>query len=326
MSFTDFREVTNPAAGTTTKYGSQDLLDIMQIFNGKTTSNRRPRIINPWRWDASFDMKEIVAPAAPSTSGYQSLYVDSTTHRLALRSSTGLIQDIGVTGVVSPMVERTGYWIPAGGTTFATVGSLGGMLSQHAAPASVGAMSNIFDTTDGVLIQMASGATSGNAAGIISPTAGVGVGRRLFGARAATRAKIDSTATSKFLFGFTSNSTLPVAAATQPLGTTESGVIVGFVETGTGSTNWTIWHNDGATSVTADNVSGPIAKDANMHSIEINWPASGNVTVLFDNVVQTVTVDLPALTANLFFNMVAVTTTTTARTLSTEGAWIEAYD
>lgn len=325
MSFTDFREVTNPAAGTTTKYGNQDLLDIMQIFNGKIAANRRPHITNPWRWDASFDMKEIVAPAAPSTAGYQSLYIDSTTHRLALKSSTGLIQDLGVTGVVSPMVQRTGYWMPVAGTTLATANTIGGMLSQHVLTGT-GTVSNTFDTTDGILSNITSGAVAGNVAGLVSPTAGVGIGRRLFGARAATRAKIDSTATSKFLFGFTSNSTLPVAAATQPLGTTESGVIVGFVETGTGSTNWTIWHNDGATSVTADNVSGPIAKDANMHSIEINWSASGNVTVLFDNVVQVLTVDLPALTANLYFNMVAVTTTTIARTISTEGAWIEAYD
>ena len=325
MSFVDFREVTNPAAGTTTKYGSQDLLDIMQIFNGKTTSNKRPHIINPWRWDAGFDMKEQTAPAAPSTTGYQSVYIDSTTHRLALRSSTGLIQDLGVTGVVSPMVERTGYWMPVAGTTLTTANTVGGILSQHILTGT-GTVTNTFDTTDGVLSNITSGAVAGNVAGLVSPTAGVGIGRRLFGARAATRAKIDSTATSKFLFGFTSNSALPVAAATQPLGTTESGVIVGFVETGTGSTNWSIWHNDGATSVTVDNVSGPIAKDANMHTIEINWPASGNVTVLFDNVVQTLTVDLPALTANLFFNMVAVTTTTVARTLSTEGAWIEAYD
>ena len=324
MSFTDFREVSSAVGGTATKYGSQDLLDIMQIFNGKTVSNRRPRVANPWRWDASFDMKEIVAPTAPST-GYQSLYIDSTTHRPAIRSSTGLILDIGATGVVSPMIERTGWWMPTAGTTLTTANVVGGMLSSHTLTGA-GTVTNTFDTTDGVLSNITSGAVAGNIAGLVSPTAGVGIGRRLFGARAATRAKIDSTTTSKFLFGFTSNSTLPVAAATQPLATTDHGVIVGFVETGTGSTNWTIWHNDGATSVTADNVSGPIVKDANMHTIEINWPASGNVTVLFDNVTQVVTTDLPALTANLFFNEVAVTTTTVARTITTEGAWIEAYD
>lgn len=325
MSFTDFREVSNGVAGTSAKYGSQDLLEIMQILNGKTATSRRPHIINPWRWDASFDMKEIVAPASPSTAGYQSLYIDSTTHRPALKSSTGLILDIGVTGVVSPMVERTGWWMPTGGTTLTTANTIGGMLASHTLTGS-GTVSNTFDTADGVLSNIASGAVSGNIAGLVSPTAGVGIGRRLFGARAVTRAKIDSTTSSKFLFGFTSQATLPVAAATQPLGTTDHGIIVGFVETGTGSTNWTIWHNDGATSVTADNVSGPIAKDANMHTIEINWPASGNITVLFDNVTQVITTDLPALTSNLFFNQVVVTTTTAAKTITTEGAWIEAYD
>src|SRR5215831_7069465 len=318
MSFVDFREVTTPAAGSTTKYGSQDLLDIMQILNGKVTADKRPHVINPWRWDASFDMKEIVAPSSPSTN-YQSLYIDSTTHRLALKSSTGLIQDLGVTGLVSPMVERTGYWMPVAGTTLTTANTLGGILSQHVLTGA-GTVTNTFDTTDGILSNITSGAVAGNIAGIVSPTAGVGIGRRLFGARAVTRAKIDSTTSSKFLFGFTSNSTLPVAAATQPLATGDGGILVGFVETGTGSTNWTIWHNDAVSPVTADNVSGPIAKDANMHTIEINWPASGNITVLFDNVVQTITTDLPPLTSNLFFNEVAVTTTTTARTISTEGA------
>lgn len=73
MSFIDFREVSSPVAGTVTKYGSQDLLDIMQIFNGKTVANKRPRIANPWRFETSFDMKEITGPANPST-GYQTLY------------------------------------------------------------------------------------------------------------------------------------------------------------------------------------------------------------------------------------------------------------
>lgn len=103
MSFTDFREVSSPAAGTTTKYGSQDLLDIMQIFNGKTVSSKIPHIVNQWRWDASYDMKEITAPASPST-GYQSVFIDSVDHHLKLKNSTGTITDLqggGGTGNVS---------------------------------------------------------------------------------------------------------------------------------------------------------------------------------------------------------------------------------
>jgi hypothetical protein len=324
MSFTDFREVSSPITGTVTKYGSQDLLDIMQIFNGKTVSNRRPRIANPWRWDTSFDMKEIVGPTTPST-GYQSLYIDSTTHRLALKNSSGNVSDLGVMGMVSPMIQRTGWWIPVSGTTLTTANSTGGILTSHTLTGT-GTVSNTFDNTDGVLSNITSGAVSGNIAGLVSPTVGVGVGRRLFGCKAQTRAKVDTTTASKFLFGFTSATVLPTAAATQPLGAADHGVIVGFVETGTGSTNWSIWHNDGSGSVAVDNVSGPVAKDATMHTIEINWTASGNINILFDNITQTITSDLPATSSNLFFNEVVVTTAAVAKTITTEGAWIEVYD
>jgi hypothetical protein len=211
------------------------------------------------------------------------------------------------------------------GTSLATANSLGGILTSHTLTGT-GTVSNTFDTTDGVLSNISSGAVSGNIAGLVSPTAGVGIGRRLFGARAQTRAKVDTTTASKFLFGFTSATTLPTAAATQPLGTTDHGVIVGFVETGTGSTNWSIWHHNGSGAVTVDNVSGPIAKDANMHTIEINWTPSGNVTVLFDAVTQTITTDLPATTSSLFFNEVVVTTAAVAKTITTEGSWLEVYD
>jgi hypothetical protein len=324
MSFTDFREVSNPAGGTVTKYGSQDLLDIMQIFNGKIVSNRRPHITNAWRWDTSFDMKEIGPPASPST-GYQTLYVDSTTHRLALKNSSGNIIDLGVLGMVSPLIQRTGWWTPVSGTTLTTANSTGGILTSHTLTGT-GTVSNTYDNTDGVLSNITSGATSGSIAGLVSPTAGVGVGRRLFGAKAQTRAMVNTTTASKFLFGFTSATVMPTAAATQPLAASDHGVIVGFVETGTGSTNWSIWHNDGSGSVAVDNVSGPIAKNAVMHNIEINWSASGNINILFDNVVQTLTSDLPATSSNLFFNQVVVTTAAVAKTITTEGTWIEVYD
>jgi len=323
MSFTDFKEISSPTAGSTVKYGSQDILDIMQILNGKVVSTRRPHIINPWRWDSSFDIKEIAEPAAPA-AGYQTFYIDSVDHHLKVKNSSSFKIDLSMTaGMVSPMVQRTGWWIPVGGTTFTTFGSLGGILSAHTVPASVGAMSNTFDTTDGVLMNIASGAVSGNTAGIISPTAGVGIGRRLFGARMVTRAKIDSTSLSRFYFGVSSNSAI---GTTAPLAATDHGCIVGFSDTTPGNTNWSIFHNDGATSVTVDNVSGPIAKDTNMHTIEINWAASGNITVMFDAVTQVITTDLPATTANLFFHFCVMTGTTAAKTLTTEGAWIEVYD
>src|SRR5690348_4173484 len=226
----------------------------MQILNGKIVSNKRPHVINPWRWDAGFDMKEISSPSNPSTN-YQTFYIDSTTHRPALRDSAGQVLELGIRGMVSPLIQRTGWWIPVGGTTLATANNLGGILASHTLTGT-GTVSNTFDTTDGVLSNITSGAVSGNIAGLVSPTTGVGVGRRSFAGKVQTRAKVDTTTSSKFLFGFTSATTMPTAAATQPLGTSDSGVIVGFVETGTGSTNWSIWHNDGSGSVTVDNVSG----------------------------------------------------------------------
>lgn len=94
MSFTDFREVSSPTSGTVTKYGSQDLLDLMQILNGKTVSARRPKISNPWLFQASFDMTETSAPATNPAAGDQRLYIDSTDHKLKLKNSTGTITSI----------------------------------------------------------------------------------------------------------------------------------------------------------------------------------------------------------------------------------------
>lgn len=94
MSFVDFKEVANPVAGTGTKYGSQDLLDIMQIFNGKTVSNRRPHIINQWRWDNGFDVKEITGPSTTPASGYQTFFIDSADHHIKRKDNTGAVIDI----------------------------------------------------------------------------------------------------------------------------------------------------------------------------------------------------------------------------------------
>lgn len=94
MSYTDFKEVSSPTSGTGTRYGSQDILDIMKIFNGKTVSNRRPKIINPWLWQASQDITEVAEPSNPST-GIQRLWIDSTTHNLTLKNSAGTKTTLG---------------------------------------------------------------------------------------------------------------------------------------------------------------------------------------------------------------------------------------
>ena len=224
----------------------------------------------------------------------------------------------------NPMSTRWGVLQPSQGNTANTVGTAigekSGLLANHVGTGA-GTNSNTFDTTEGVLMSYQSGAVAGNNAGLVSPTVGVGVGRRLFGCRAVCRISNTSTATGRFFFGFSSATALPNNA--QPLAVADHGIIVGWNETGTGSTNWSIFHNDGATSVTVDNVTGPIAKNTAFNTIEINWTAGGNPNVIFNGTSQSVSTDLPATTQNLFFNCIAQASTTTAKTLLVKGIWIE---
>ena len=320
MSFTDFREVTNPAAGTTTKYGSQDLLDIMQIFNGKTVSSRRPHIINPWRWDASFDMKEIVAPSTPATN-YQSFYIDSTTHRPSFKDSFGNIFDVATS---IPWTKRWGEWQPTAQNSGSgtSVGVLDGILTSMTQTGPGATNSTTFDTSEGIVMNLTTTITANQNMGLVSSTAGVGMGRRLFGMRAVMRAKIDAVASSvsRCYFGFTSATALPTSDT--PLATTDHGIIVGFKST---STNYEIYHNDGATSVTTDTVSTGIAKNTSFHTIEINWVGGGStINVVFDGVSQAISADLPATNQNLYLNAVFQNATAAIRTASFDYVYIEA--
>lgn len=94
MSYTDFREVSSPKTGTAVRYGSQDLLDVMQIFNGKTAASRRPKIANPWIWLGSFDITEMATPAPLPTAGTQTIFIDSADHHIKLKNSSGITTDI----------------------------------------------------------------------------------------------------------------------------------------------------------------------------------------------------------------------------------------
>ena len=220
----------------------------------------------------------------------------------------------------SPLTKRWGGYQPAAGATAATVGTLSGLLAQHS-PTGAGTNTNTFDTTEGVLVNLATAATANQNAGLVSPTGGVGIGRRLFGLKARIRSKVDTVAgsVSRFYFGFTSATALPLTDT--PLATTDSGIIVGFTSA---DTNYQIRHNDGSTSVTTTQVTGPVAKDTAFHTIQIDWTASGNITVIFDGVSHTISTDLPLTTANLYFNAVAQSATAAVRTHTIKGVWIEA--
>lgn len=220
----------------------------------------------------------------------------------------------------APHYKRWGAAVPASGATTGTTMNLMGAL-YNSSLVGAGTCNTSFDTTEGVYASLTSGATAGNNAGIISPTTGAGAGRRLFNMRALTRFQLSSTSTGRLFFGFTSATALPNNA--QPLAVADHGFIVGFNETGSGSTNWSVFHNDGATSATVDDITGPIAKDALWHTIEILLTSAGGY-VSFDGTWQTISTDLPSTSSNLFFNCVAQASTTTAKTLNTKGVWFEA--
>jgi hypothetical protein len=209
----------------------------------------------------------------------------------------------------SPIVKRTGSYQPAAGTTAMTVGHLQGILSQHTPTGACSFNTNTFDITEGVVLNLVSSASSDVNAGLVSPTAGVGIGRRLFGCKAVIRWKIDSTISARMYFGFTSATALPISDT--PIANMDSGVV---------DTNFVVISNDGIEATSLG-----VAKDDNFHTMEINWTASGNVKVILDGAMTTLstTRDLPAPTANLFFNAVVQTTSINARTTTIHGIWIE---
>lgn len=97
MSYTDFKEVANLDPGDTTHYGSDQLKEIVQIFNGKIVANRRPNIKNPWRFS---DRIEIMAapgiPTAPTNINYVNLFIDPTDFHLKIQDSTGSLFDLEI--------------------------------------------------------------------------------------------------------------------------------------------------------------------------------------------------------------------------------------
>jgi hypothetical protein len=246
----------------------------------------------------------IITAAAPQTISHKT--IDSSLNTL-------------VNVEQSPIVKRTGSYQPAAGTTAMTVGYLQGILSQHTPTGARSSNTNTFDIAEGVVINLVSAASSGVNAGLVSPTAGVGIGRRLFGCRAVIRWKIDSAISARMYFGFTSATTLPISDT--PIANTDSGVIIGFRAT---DSDFTVISNNGNGTATATSLG--VTKDANFHTMEINWTPSGSVNVILDGA-RTTTIstvrDLPAPTANLFFNAVVQTTSINARTTTIHGIWIE---
>ena len=96
MSFTDFKEVTSNNSGSTTRYGGNDLKDIMQIFNNKTVATRRISIKNPWRFTEFFDFTPAASgtPAAPTDANNSRLYADPSDFKLKIKKTGGAVVDV----------------------------------------------------------------------------------------------------------------------------------------------------------------------------------------------------------------------------------------
>jgi len=202
-----------------------------------------------------------------------------------------------------PSVSKEGTFETVGNNSVSITGILTGGTNVGA-----GSITSVYDTTEGMTIADATTATANLNAGYVSPTAGIGLGRRLTNLRMKARFKVDSTTSARVYMGFTSLATLPISDT--PLGNTDSGVMIGFRST---DANYSVFNNDGsgAMVVTASST----AKDANFHTMEVKILASGNAICSLDGTtIATVSTRLPATTTNLFFNCVAQTTTTTART------------
>jgi hypothetical protein len=95
MSFVDFKEVNINNPGTSTRYGSNDILDIMQILNGKVVSNRQVRVKNVWQFIDHIEIKAPVSlPGSPTDATIRYLVVDPADNHLKIMKSGGAKIDL----------------------------------------------------------------------------------------------------------------------------------------------------------------------------------------------------------------------------------------
>ena len=96
MSYTPFKEVTISNPGSSTRFGADDLLDVMKILNGKVVSIRRPEIINPWRWSSWQELKQVTEASVttPSEADVVHLFLSETDNKLKVKKTGGTIIDL----------------------------------------------------------------------------------------------------------------------------------------------------------------------------------------------------------------------------------------
>lgn len=100
MSYTPFKEVTISNPGSSTRYGSDDILDIMKIFNAKIVTGRRPEITNPWRWSTWQELKQVTEASVttPSEASVVHLFLSASDNKVKVKKTGGTIinlEDVG---------------------------------------------------------------------------------------------------------------------------------------------------------------------------------------------------------------------------------------
>ena len=196
--------------------------------------------------------------------------------------------------LVSPFAlgyKRIGVHIPAGTAAGSVHHAFGGWPTA-------GTYSIVHDSTEGYVSRFNSSA-SGDINGYKSTSTTQVISRRAWNPYVKFKVKPSTTTNSRVYIGWSVNNTLP--ASDTPLGSTEEGFIVGFH---TGSTNFSIFHNDNVSTMVTENIGSGIAKDTAWRTYEIEM-SSSNVVVRLDGANQTtVTTDIPATTTDLYFNCV----------------------
>lgn len=114
------------------------------------------------------------------------------------------------------------------------------------------------------------------------------------------RLRVDNSTGIRFYMGFTSNQTLP--ATNTPLGSADSGVIIGY---GSATANFTVYNNDGSAAAVTNNFGSGIAKDASWHSFTIDATGNNVCVCRFDGTNDVTLGDrIPANATTLYFNCV----------------------
>ena len=151
MSFTAFKEVSISNPGSSTRYGSDDVLDVMKILNGKTLANRKPTIGNPWRWTAYQEIKQMTEASVPtpSESDVVHLFQSATDNKLKIKKTGGTIINLEDVG--------TGAWSNTGVETISnkTV-NIDTNTVKHSTTNATGDIMR-YDATSGKYIRLAKG-------------------------------------------------------------------------------------------------------------------------------------------------------------------------